>query len=442
MPAAGVPVVVGFSGGPDSTALLAGLAAQGSWPLVVVHVDHGMRPDSAEAAASAGRLAREVAERAGGHIQGTAIGKDRQGLLGPEERARRPQRVASGHRITQISIGISFHVITLEPRAKNETDARERRHAALANAARRASADAAIALGHTADDQVETLLLRLARGTGNRGLGGMAAWEPGPAGAMIARPLLHLTRADIDAYLAEQGISALEDPTNQDPAYADRNRVRHEAVPALRALNPRVAEAAGRLAQLAREDDEALTAWAGTFIGLGLGAPASRRPHEAGETAAAGPTRERLQSNRPPDRHSVGPSLEGQQTPDDRQGGRVRALPEPWQSISVSVKAFNALPVAVRRRVVRVAAPEARFDQVEQVIGLAAGRPPGHTHLAGDVIAERSGVALVFRSAEAPRGAKCRICLTPPPLLPSMEREFGNLGTAPNGPDLDPTGLD
>jgi tRNA(Ile)-lysidine synthase len=286
---------------------------------------------------------------------------------------------------------LSFRTVVLESPPRGETDARERRHAVLADAARDLGPGSAIALGHTADDQVETLLMRLARGTGNRGLSGMVSWEAGPAGVMIMRPLLGLTRADIDSYLAERAIAALEDPTNRDPAFAGRNRVRHEAVPALRALNPRVADAAGRLAQLAREDDEALTSWAEAFCESSKGAP---------------------------------------------------PLPGERHSISVRVKDFNALPLAVRRRVVRLASPDARFDQVEQVIGLAGGRPPGHTHLAGDLIAERAGDILAFRSGSGPDGAKCRICLTPPPLLPSMEREFGNLGTAPNGPGLDPTGLD
>ncbi|MBM3269511.1 MAG: tRNA lysidine(34) synthetase TilS, partial [Candidatus Sericytochromatia bacterium] len=234
-------VAVGFSGGPDSCALLHAMVAAGVGGLLGVHVDHGMRPESAGDAAAAAALAA--------------------------------------------AWGVPCQVVRLATAPRNETEAREGRHAALAAAGRRI-----VALGHTADDQVETLLLRIARGTGIAGLRGMSAFEPGPAGAAIVRPLLELPRDAIMAYLDRHGIVPLEDPTNADPTFADRNLVRHGAVPALRQVNPRLAEAVGRLAELAREDDDALGAWAARELAglLGAGAGTAEAGTEAGPTRGGG----------------------------------------------------------------------------------------------------------------------------------------------------------
>lgn len=114
-----------------------------------------------------------------------------------------------------------------------EMAGRTLRHAALRDAAAEAGADLLV-LGHNADDQVETLLLRLARGTGPRGLGGMAPAEPPPAGGgpRIIRPLLDCPREDIRDWLRAEGVAWLEDPTN-DTDDVGRNRLRHHVLPAL-----------------------------------------------------------------------------------------------------------------------------------------------------------------------------------------------------------------
>ena len=113
-----------------------------------------------------------------------------------------------------------------------EMAARRLRHDALRNIAKEAGADA-IALGHNADDQVETILLRLARGTGPRGLGGMAVWQPSPDGGPgLLRPLLDCPREDIREWLRSEGESWREDPTNAADDVL-RNRLRHHVLPAL-----------------------------------------------------------------------------------------------------------------------------------------------------------------------------------------------------------------
>ena len=92
-----------------------------------------------------------------------------------------------------------------------------------------------MATAHNADDNLETVLMRLIRGSGLRGLCGI----PEKRGIYL-RPLLHVTRAEIEAYLACNGIAHMEDESNADPAYT-RNRIRLEILPRLRALNPNVA---------------------------------------------------------------------------------------------------------------------------------------------------------------------------------------------------------
>jgi tRNA(Ile)-lysidine synthase len=133
-----------------------------------------------------------------------------------------------------------------------EAAAREARYLALAQAARRTGA-VAVLLGHSRDDQAETVLLGLARGSGARSLAGMPARQ-----GQYLRPLLPVSRATLRAACAALGLTPWDDPHNRDPAYA-RARVRHQALPALEAaLGPGVAEALARTARQLRADAEAL----------------------------------------------------------------------------------------------------------------------------------------------------------------------------------------
>jgi tRNA(Ile)-lysidine synthase len=214
-------VLVACSGGADSVALAAALAFEAARPRGAgvraggVTVDHRLQEGSADRAA---KVAADL----------TALGLD------PVE------------------------VLAVDPAATGgggpEATARDARYCALDAAAERLGA-VAVLLGHTRDDQAETVLLGLARGSGTRSLSGM----PGVRGR-YRRPLLDLPRATVRT--AAGGRATWEDPHNADPAYA-RSRVRHDALPALeRTLGPGVPAALARTAALLRADADALDGWA------------------------------------------------------------------------------------------------------------------------------------------------------------------------------------
>ncbi|GGU72244.1 tRNA(Ile)-lysidine synthase [Streptomyces albospinus] len=148
-----------------------------------------------------------------------------------------------------------------------EAAARDARYAALDAAADRHGASA-ILLGHTRDDQAETVLLGLARGSGTRSLSGMAA-TTGTDGR-YRRPFLDLDRQTARKACLVQALPVWDDPHNTDPAYT-RSRLRHEGLPALeKCLGKGVVEALARTAQLSRDDADALDAWAAEAEGTVL----------------------------------------------------------------------------------------------------------------------------------------------------------------------------
>lgn len=210
----GATALVACSGGPDSTALAFLVAeARPDLTLVLAHVRHGLRDDAADVA---------VVEQHAGWLGCQLV-------------------------VAEVAVPAGD--------AGPEAAARDARYAALRALAREAGA-AALLLGHTADDQAETLLLRLARGTGPTGLRGMA-----PRDGDRWRPLLRLRRADVHGFLAGEGIPHAEDPTNADVSQP-RARARHDLLPALRALGPDPVAALARLADLVRDDEAALAGWA------------------------------------------------------------------------------------------------------------------------------------------------------------------------------------
>jgi len=228
-PAAGARWVVATSGGPDSTALaaaLAELAAAGQLPaeLCLAHFDHAIRPDSARDAEWVARLA---------------------GRLGAAFRTERGDVPA----------------LAARERLGLEAAARHARMAFLERAARGFGA-AHIAAGHTADDQAETVLFRILRGTGLNGLAGIPAERPiSPAspGILLVRPLLGLGRREVLGYLDERGLDYLTDPTNRDVAGQARARIRHELLPELEArYSPGVRAALVELARGAARVRESL----------------------------------------------------------------------------------------------------------------------------------------------------------------------------------------
>lgn len=223
---AGRPVLAQVSGGADSTCLMHLLVALHDGPVGVVTFDHGLRPESAGEA-------RQVADAA------AALG-----LVARVERLR------------------------VEPGPGVQERAR---HARLA-AAERIMVErgfAVAATGHTASDQAETVLFRLARGSGRRGALGMA-----PRAGRLVRPLLCATASETRAWCDARGLAVASDPSNRDPAYA-RSRVRHGLVPALEAVHPGAELAVARFADQLRDESELLeplveAAWARAAVAGGL----------------------------------------------------------------------------------------------------------------------------------------------------------------------------
>lgn len=212
-------ILVAVSGGPDSIACLLALEALRETfhlELAVVHFDHMLRANSAEDM----EFVRTVcAEREFPCFTG-------EGDVGGAARSQ--------HR-------------------SMEEMARRMRYQFLAFVAAEKRFDA-VATGHTADDQAETILMRIVRGTGVRGIRGIlpASDLPGAPSIKLIRPLLTVSHAETLAFCAERGVTPMMDASNDDLAL-QRNRVRHETLTALRALNPSVGDALIGLGGSARE---------------------------------------------------------------------------------------------------------------------------------------------------------------------------------------------
>lgn len=213
-------VLVAVSGGPDSTALLLALhrlAGPMDLELCVVHVDHGLRPGSADEAAPVAALAKR---------------------LGRAFRAARVEVPDGGGGLQE--------------------RARTARYGCLEAVAQELGCGR-IAVGHTRSDQAETVLHRLVRGAGVEGLGAIP-WRRG----RVVRPLLGVSRAEVLAFLQAEGEGFLEDPSNERPEFL-RVRLRHEVLPLLEGLAPGVEERLAALAGDARAAHEALAALTATW---------------------------------------------------------------------------------------------------------------------------------------------------------------------------------
>lgn len=226
--APGEKVVVGVSAGPDSMALmhvLASLKSELQADLVIVYVDHGLRPDESP-------LEKKL-------VLSQAESLDiicRTADVDVRERARQKK----------ISI---------------EHSARDLRYTVFSQVAEEEGASK-IAVAHTADDQAEEVVLRLIRGTGRTGLSGMKTIRKG----LIVRPFLVTSKKSLLSYLSMKNIPFCEDSSNKDPAYL-RNRIRHELMPALSKLNPNISEVLRQTAMVLQDEEiilEELTehAWA------------------------------------------------------------------------------------------------------------------------------------------------------------------------------------
>jgi tRNA(Ile)-lysidine synthase len=205
------PVVVLLSGGRDSTCLL-DVAARLT-DTTALHVNYGLREDAGADEAHCERLCAR--------------------LEVPLSVERPPRR----------------------RRGNLQAWARDVRYAAAARAGR------VVAAGHTADDQAETVLYRLASSPSRRALLGMA-----PREGRLVRPLLGVTRAQTAAHCAARGLEWREDPTNADPAFA-RTRIRADLLPALREVHPAAVDNVVRAAALLREEAEVLDALVDEALG-------------------------------------------------------------------------------------------------------------------------------------------------------------------------------
>ena len=234
---AGAPpaLIVGLSGGADSLALALttiDVAARAGIPVVTVTVDHGLRAGSGDEAREVADLAASLGARA--VVETVAV----DGRGGPEASARDARRAALR------AVGLREH--------------------------------APILLGHTMDDQAETVLLRLARGSGPSSLRAIAPISRDDDGVTWLRPLLGLRRADTEAACEQAGLKPVEDPTNDvdgpwraaDGSPLRRSALRHRAIPALAsALGMDPVPALARTAALCAHDDDALAQWARELTG-------------------------------------------------------------------------------------------------------------------------------------------------------------------------------
>jgi tRNA(Ile)-lysidine synthase len=218
-------LIVAVSGGPDSVCLLSILDEvrhELGVGLIVVHFDHGLRPkeDGAE-------------------------------TLFVKSMAR--------------SLDLPFETASASPDIRQsgsslEERARHARYAFLQETAKKFSAQK-IAVGHNLNDQAETVMMRLLRGSGPAGLSGI----PPLREEKIIRPLIDVSRVEIEGYLQDRGLKYMTDPTNLEPLYM-RNRIRLELLPRLAQYQPRILEILGQTAQIMRDDEACLEEMAKAWI--------------------------------------------------------------------------------------------------------------------------------------------------------------------------------
>lgn len=345
--APGLRVAVAVSGGADSTALLCALHAANGLPreslgvgLSAIHVHHGLRGEAAD---------RDQ----------TAV-----------------QQLCARLAIPLLVRAVDTRAHAARSRETLEEAARNLRYAIFSELIGNGDADA-VATAHTADDQAETVLMKLLRGAWTEGLAGIfpaieVKAATGRTGRIV-RPLLETDRAAVETYLRSIGQVWVEDETNADPAFT-RNRVRHELLPALRAFNPSLNSTLGSLAEIAREEE--------------------------------------IYWQRELDRVLPQLVLPGKPV---RGGGRANSTAPDSAAFAIELERLKALAPALRRRVLRATARRLgvslSFAETSRLLALAGLSPamatvptkPGSSlELAGGLRAERSLRELrLFRSPEA-----------------------------------------
>lgn len=221
----GERVVVAVSGGPDSTCLLDILSLIRSdlkIELLIAHFDHGLRPSDSEAEA---RFVEGLAESLNLPLEIKCAEKETlQGESSLEERARHARY-------------LFFEEVSQKLSARK------------------------IALGHNLNDQAETVLMRLLRGSGLSGLGGIPPCRDGK----IIRPLIEVTRGEVESYLEERGLKYMVDTSNLEQRFL-RNRIRHELLPQLEKYQPMILERLVQMAELMRSEDSFLEERAAEWV--------------------------------------------------------------------------------------------------------------------------------------------------------------------------------
>ena len=232
-----------------------------------------------------------------------------------------------------------------------------------------------IATGHTLDDQAETVLMRLIRGTGMRGLGGiypriLIEHDDGEGHAEIIRPLLNIRRRDLQQYLADLKQPWREDPTNADSKFT-RNRVRKLVMPLLeREFNPAVAENFAELAEIARDEEDywenEISGWLGTVVQW-------TEPEWTRGLPGFGGTESLVQINL------------SQPKPSPELLRRIQESESPIMNASVSRPWLLTEPKAVQRRVLKAIGEQAgiplEFKHIEEILRFAAEDGPAGKEL-------------------------------------------------------------
>jgi tRNA(Ile)-lysidine synthase len=262
----GMRLAVGLSGGADSVALLRALAGQSrelGLVLHAAHLHHGLRGEEADGDLA---FARALAAELGLPFHESRVDTT------VEARARRESGKAGPGKSEDLA----------KPAETLEEAARRLRYRWFRELMASGEVEA-VATAHTRDDQAETVLAKFLRGAWTEGLSGIHPKLEGPEG-LILRPLLTVTRAEIEAYLGALGQGWREDSSNRQLTFT-RNRIRHELLPLLEGWNPRLREHLVQMAQLARDEElwwqAELDRWAPQLILPG-------RPVRGGGRAAAG----------------------------------------------------------------------------------------------------------------------------------------------------------
>ena len=342
-------VAVAVSGGADSVALLRAfveLRSELGMVLSVAHFNHGIRGAESDAD---GQFTKELAESLGLDLHtGSGSAPD----------------YAQEHKLSL------------------ETAARDLRHQWFADLIAERKADK-IATAHTLDDQAETVLMRVVRGAGTRGLSGIAPWQRDKS---LVRPLLSVTRKEVESYLASLNQPWREDATNRDVTHT-RNRVRHELLPLLeQSYNPGVRQTLADLAEVASAEEEY---W---------------------EKESAALFSRLVREGKPV-----------------RGGGRTAGQSE---ALAVDLTTLAGLPLAARRRLLRAMGMRFgvtfEFKHVEQLLALSAGNESGMAiELPHQLVGTRSFRELQLARTHEQRAAEYRYTLAVPGQVEI--REIGTL---------------